>query len=256
MALNIQIRHDTEMAQIMSQQPSPPNANPHPLRATILSILLVIGLYGLLFGMPFAVGFVLLILVHEMGHVIVLRWMGYSATAPVFIPFVGALISMKEQPKSAQAEAIVAYGGPLLGTVGAFIVYAAYYYTRLPFFLVLALLGFLINLFNMIPVSPMDGGRIATAISRWLWLPGLGLLVFLFFQLWNPLILVIAGLGAYRAYQQLFRPASLGNETDYFDVTPLGRFWMSIAYFGLILVLSYFVRLSYNQLTLLGHAGL
>lgn len=219
----------------------------HPIRTTLISMMIAVLVYGLFFGVPFAVGFVLLIWVHEMGHVLVLKRLGYQASAPVFIPFVGAIIGMKDQPKNAQTEALVGYGGPFVGTVGAYLVYLYYHLTDNSFSLLLAFTGFLINLFNLIPVSPLDGGRIATAISRWLWIPGLLFLLLIFFQVWNPIILIVVLIGIHRAYKSLFRPKAL-EEEGYFTVEPSVRFLISAAYFGLILFLGYFTVVSYRQL--------
>ncbi len=87
--------------------------------ATSASMLVSIGAYAWIWGWRFAVGFVLLLLIHEMGHVVQLRREGIKATAPMFIPFLGALVAMKELPKDAAAEARVGLAGPVLGSLGA-----------------------------------------------------------------------------------------------------------------------------------------
>lgn len=219
----------------------------NPIYATIVSILVAIGIYGLIFGIPLATGFVLLILVHELGHLLMLKYLGYRAAPPIFIPFVGALIGMQDRPINAQAEALVAYAGPFLGTVGAYLVYLLYRFTGVELFLLLAFIGFLINLFNLIPVSPLDGGRIVTAISRWLWLPGLLSLLILFFQIGNPLILLIAGIGLQRTYQSLFKPEEL-EKSGYFNVNPFIRLVITLAYAGLVLFLGHLTLVTYYQL--------
>jgi Zn-dependent protease len=219
----------------------------NPMRVTVISILIAIIIYGLFFGVPFAVGFVLLILVHEMGHVVMLRALGYQANSPVFIPFVGAIIGMKDQPRDAQTEALVAFGGPFIGGIGAYLVYVYYQMTGNPLALTLAFTGFIINLFNLVPVSPLDGGRIATAISRWLWIPGLAFLLFLFFQIGNPIILLVVIIGISRVYKSLFKHEDL-EATGYFTVKPAIRLLVSLAYFGLILFLGRLTWISYLAL--------
>ena len=139
----------------------------------LLSMFVAVWAYGLLWGLPFALGFVLLIFVHELGHVLVLRRQGIRAGAPVFIPFVGAVIAMKGLPRNAYVEALVGIGGPVLGSVGALFCLMVGWVTGSPFWHALAYTGFLLNLFNLLPVSPLDGGRIVGVISRWLWRRGL-----------------------------------------------------------------------------------
>ncbi|WP_028562131.1 site-2 protease family protein [Paenibacillus pinihumi] len=139
----------------------------------LISMGITIGAYALISPIWFAIGFVMLILVHELGHVLAAKRKGLPVSAPLFIPFVGALITMKRHPKDAVTEAYIAYGGPLIGTIGALAVYAAGYLFDNPLLFVLANVGFLINLFNLLPIHPLDGGRIATAVSRWLWVVGL-----------------------------------------------------------------------------------
>ncbi|WP_270169624.1 site-2 protease family protein [Paenibacillus sp. SYP-B4298] len=159
----------------------------------LVSMAVTIGAYALISPVWFAVGFVLLILVHELGHVWAAKRKGLPVSAPLFIPFIGALITMKRHPKDAATEAYIALGGPLLGTLGAMAVYIAGVVLDNPLLFVLANVGFLINLFNLLPIHPLDGGRIATAVSRWLWVVGLvgGAIVlvyrfsFLMFLIWS-----------------------------------------------------------------------
>jgi Zn-dependent protease len=158
----------------------------------LISMMISIWAYAQLYPVGFAVGFVLLLLVHELGHVIAAKRIGLPVSAPLFIPFVGALITMKKQPLDAKTEAYVAFGGPILGSIGALAVFGAAYYMDSPLLYSLAYIGFLINLINLLPIHPLDGGRIATAVTRWLWLiglvGGLGLIIylrsFLFFIIW------------------------------------------------------------------------
>jgi Zn-dependent protease len=218
-----------------------------PWRLSIVSIMVAIGVYGLILGIPFAVGFVALILVHELGHLIVLKHLGYRSTSPIFIPFVGALIGMKDRPENAQNEALIAYGGPFVGSIGAYAVYLYYLYSGDRFFLLLAFVGFLINLFNMIPVSPMDGGRIATAISRWMWLPGMAGLLYLYLQIWNPLLLLIMAIGGFRVWKSLFGTDELVQE-GYYTVEPRIRMLITLAYVVLLIFLVRLTMVTFHQL--------
>src|SRR5207245_11385732 len=122
--------------------------------------------YATIWGLPFAVGFVLLIFVHELGHALVMRQQGIPAGAPVFIPFVGAVIAMRGLPRDAYVAAVVAIGGPLLGSLGAAACLGGAVTTGARFWYALASTGFLINLFNLIPLYPLDGRLISAASSR------------------------------------------------------------------------------------------
>src|SRR5579862_7374705 len=137
------------------------------------SMIVSIGAYALLGGWWFGVGLVALIFVHEMGHVLALRRQGVPASAPLFIPFMGAVIGMKKMPENAWREAEVALAGPLLGSVGAAAVWLAGSYFHSQFLVGLAFVGFFLNLFNLIPVVPLDGGRAVAALHPAIWLLGL-----------------------------------------------------------------------------------
>ncbi|HEX5244292.1 MAG TPA: site-2 protease family protein, partial [Tepidisphaeraceae bacterium] len=107
----------------------------------------------------FAFGFVVLMLVHEMGHVFATWYYGLSASPPIFIPFIGALINLRQSPPNAKVEAIVGIGGPLLGTIGALACYVAYLAVpgwRTEVLKDVTLLGFFLNFFNLLPVPPLD----------------------------------------------------------------------------------------------------
>ena len=130
----------------------------------VLSMLVSIVAYSLFFGWSFAVGIVLLILVHEMGHVIELRRQGVPASAPLFIPFLGAFVNMRGSPRSAYQEALSGLAGPLVGTAASVVVAFWANATGSNFLMALAFFGFFVNLFNLLPVLPLDGGRAAAAL--------------------------------------------------------------------------------------------
>lgn len=151
---------------------------------TVISMAISVGGYALLFPFEFAIGLVIMIFIHEMGHVWAAKRKGLPVSAPAFIPFLGALITMKKQPSDAATEAYIAYGGPLIGTLGALASYGLGVWTGEKIFYVVAMVGFFLNLFNLIPIHPLDGGRIVTAITRWLWVVGLvlGLVVIIYLR--------------------------------------------------------------------------
>jgi Zn-dependent protease len=140
---------------------------------TLGTMFISIVAYGLAFGWPFAVGFVLLLLVHEMGHVIQLRREGVEASAPVFIPFVGAVIAADSMGENAAAEARVGLAGPILGTIGTLIPLAIWLATGSDLWRAVAYVGFFINLINLLPVLPLDGGRAMAVLGPYVWFAGI-----------------------------------------------------------------------------------
>ena len=145
------------------------------------SMLFSIFLYSSMGGWQFAVGLVLLIFIHEMGHVIANWHYGVKQSAPIFLGIFGAVIFLKGNLRNAWEEAVVGIAGPLLGTVGALSCYVLYLHTGNPLAGQLAFFGLFINLFNLLPITPLDGGRTAAAITPFLW--GLGLAGLALFEL-------------------------------------------------------------------------
>src|SRR5919107_513393 len=173
------------------------------LFTTSASMLVSIGAYSLIWGWKFAVGFVLLLLVHELGHVIQLRREGIPASAPMFIPFLGALVAMKEMPKDAAAEARVGLAGPVLGSLASLVPLVVYGLTGDELFKALAFVGFFLNLFNLLPVLPLDGGRAMAALTPWMWLVGYALLIAVGIAFPKPIILLILLFGGLELWRRL-----------------------------------------------------
>ncbi|HYQ79088.1 MAG TPA: site-2 protease family protein [Solirubrobacterales bacterium] len=159
--------------------------------ATLGTMFVSILAYGLAFGWPFAVGFVLLLFVHEMGHVIQLRREGVEASAPIFIPFLGAVISAKSLGKDAAAEARVGLAGPVLGTAATLVPLALWLATGSDLWRALAYIGFFINLINLMPVLPLDGGRAMAVLGPMVWLVGILIAVAATVVFLGPFMLVI-----------------------------------------------------------------
>ncbi|MEW9699685.1 site-2 protease family protein [Paenibacillus sp. SI8] len=148
----------------------------------IVTMFITVWAYASLWPLPFAIGIVLMILIHELGHVVAAKMKGLPVSAPVFIPFLGALITMKKNPTDAATEAFIGIGGPILGTIGATAAFALGVYTDIPVIVSVAYAAFYLNLINLLPIHPLDGGRISTAVTRWLWIVGLiGGLVFIYY---------------------------------------------------------------------------
>jgi Zn-dependent protease len=207
---------------------------------TFLSMFVTIWVYSLMFGWRFAAGFVFLILVHEMGHVIAAKMVGLPVSAPLFIPFIGASIVMKENPRDAWTEALMAYGGPLAGCIGSWICWFIALQFHLNWVLAVASLSFLINLFNMIPVPPLDGGRICAAVSPWFWLIGLVLLGLsvVYFHAWNSIVIILLVLFvAFPRIKQTLFGASDPVLKAYYQTHISNRLTMAFLYLGLLAAL-------------------
>src|SRR5689334_19211860 len=198
----------------------------------LFSMLISFGAYLLLGPWWFALGLIALLFVHEMGHVLEARRQGLPVSVPVFIPFMGALITMKEMPHDAWREARLAIAGPIIGSLGALVLYVAGVAYNSHDLKALAFLGFFINLFNLLPVIPLDGGRITAALHPALWFVGfLGLLALVIYRP-NPiliLILLLAGSELWRRWQLRHHP----ELQEYYRVAPHRRVIMGALYFGL-----------------------
>ncbi|MBN1611970.1 MAG: site-2 protease family protein [Polyangiaceae bacterium] len=133
---------------------------------TLLSMVLSLGLYWSVWGWQFALGFVLSIYVHEMGHVAALRRMGIPATSPMFVPFVGAFVRLKHAPRTVHEDAVVGLAGPISGLLCALACYGVYAATGTSIWGALARSGAWINLFNLVPIWQLDGGRGFNAMAR------------------------------------------------------------------------------------------
>lgn len=205
-----------------------------PAVATLLSGLLSVGAYALLFPWQVAVGLVLMIFIHEMGHVAEIRRQGMAATAPIFMPFFGAAIFMRQHAQTPVKQAEIGIAGPIAGTLGAVAALVLYASTHVELFLVWAYFGFLINLFNLIPFAMLDGGWILAPISKWVQVAGLGVLVALFFAgTVNPLVLVIVLFGMPMVWRRFRDPAYDAYLTS--DPAParytVGALWLALLIF-------------------------
>jgi Zn-dependent protease len=206
------------------------------LFTTSASMLVSIGAYALIWGWKFAVGFVLLLLIHELGHVWQARREGLDASAPLFIPFLGAAIALRELPKDAAVEARVGLAGPILGSLGTCIPLAIWLITGEELFQALAFFGFFLNLFNLAPVLPLDGGRAMAALTPWMWLVGYALLVAAAVLFPNPimlLILIFGGLETYRRWKERKHP----EQQRFYALRPRTRVAVAATYVGLALAL-------------------
>jgi Zn-dependent protease len=214
---------------------------------TGLSMVVSIAAYAWIWGLPFAIGFVLLILVHELGHVLELRRQGVPASAPLFIPFLGAVIGMKELPDDAWKEAKVALAGPILGSIGALACWVAAEATGSELLQALAFVGFFLNLFNLIPIVPLDGGRAAGALHPALWFVGLLMMVGLVVVNPNPLLVIIVVLGGLDLWRRWRERGEVG---DYYRLSFAQRATVGVVYLGLVAALAVAMSATYVERTL------
>src|SRR5215813_8023426 len=198
---------------------------------TLLTLLLSFGLYWAVIGPWAAAGLVAMVLVHEMGHVIEIRRQGMQASAPLFIPFFGAAIFQRQHPTDALKQAQIGIAGPLAGTVGATAAFVLYGTTHSPYILWWAYIGFLINLFNLIPVGMLDGGWIMAVVSKWFQIVGLVAIAaaVVLFHI-NPIVLFVVLLGL-PAVTERFR----NDKLPYYQSVPVpARLAMGAAWLLLV----------------------
>ena len=200
---------------------------------TLATMLLSIGVYATQWGWGFATGFVILILIHEAGHAVAMRREGIPASAPVFIPFVGAFIAMRGRPRNAYVEAKVALGGPLAGSIAAWATLAAGLAFGRPLLVGLGHAAVFLNLFNLIPVSPLDGGRIAGVFTRAFWIVGYAVGIAVTIITRSPILVLVMVVGLYTMWQSARHPVP-----GYHDVPAGQRLGMGLAYAVLVIALA------------------
>lgn len=201
--------------------------------------------YAVKWKFAFAAGFLALIVIHEFGHAVAIRAKGLRAGAMVFIPFIGGAVTLKDQPRSAFDDAQIGIAGPIFGTLAALGARIVFYFTGSSLWLVLAYAGFLLNLFNLLPIAPLDGGRVAGAISKWTWIAGGVIVTFLMIKHNNPFLIFILLLGVY----QLYRSVTHDETEKFYDVTPSQRRTIALMYFVLVSFLGYETALLHRILT-------
>ncbi len=222
------------------------------------SAIVSIVIYSFLFGWPFAVGLVALLFIHEMGHALVMKLKGLPVGGMIFIPMLGAAVLMSKMPKNAKDEAEVGIAGPIAGAIASSVclLLALQSPHIRSIWAPLAYFGFFINLFNLIPIVPFDGGRILAAIDRRIWIVGfLGLLGFLIwswingnFSPWLLFFVIMAGIQFWSR-----RAGANTAEAKAYYTVPLGeRIVLSVLYFGLAAVLVLGMSLSHNLIFAVG----
>jgi len=201
---------------------------------TILTMLVALAVYTSIFGWQYAAGFVALIFVHEMGHFLAAKQRSLAVSAPTFIPFVGAWIELKDQPMDAETEAYVASAGPLFGTVAATVIYLWGREAESGLLLAIAYSGFFLNFFNLIPLSPLDGGRMTAILSPRVWFLGVPIMLALMLYRPSPLLILIC-VAAIPALKQAWHFDKNSEENRAYYSAPLamkveyGAFYLALA---------------------------
>jgi Zn-dependent protease len=204
---------------------------------TLITMVIAIWFYTLFFGPAFAIGLVVLILVHELGHFIVARWMGLPARLPIFIGPLGAVTSLRRSPGDAGKSGIIAVAGPALGTVAALICFllaeaATPGYSRY-LLLALAYFGCFLNLINLIPVGFLDGAKVADAIPKWMNVLGLLVVAGVVLLFGNPIGLIFLVLGIFHTISRFRRSNQITAQAQ---TAASRRVGLGAAYVGILLV--------------------
>jgi Zn-dependent protease len=220
-----------------------------------ITALISIGAYALLFGWSFAIGLVALLFIHEMGHVVVMRMKGLPISGMVFIPMLGAAVFMSRMPANARDEAEVGIAGPIAGAVASSVCLLIAF--TLPnssgIWAALAYFGFFMNLFNLIPIVPFDGGRVLAAIDRRIWIIGfLGLVAI---QIWEwiqgtaSIWLLLFILVAATQFWARKGGAKTPEAQAYYAVPLSERIILGLVYFGLAAILVLGMTLTHNMMS-------
>jgi Zn-dependent protease len=218
---------------------------------TSASMLVSVGAYALIWGWKFAVGFVGLLFMHEMGHYIQLRREGVRPTGMLFIPFLGAAVGTRSLGGSALAEARVGLAGPILGSLATAALLPIAAATDDDFWRALAFTGFFLNLFNLLPVVPLDGGRAMAAMAPWMWFVGFGVMVLMLLVWPNPILLLIVLLGGFETYRRWKqRKDPVEGNAEYYRVKPIHRLLVAGVYVALVVALAIGMDLTHVERTL------
>ena len=218
---------------------------------TSASMLVSVAAYAVIWGWRFAVGFVALLFLHEMGHVVQMKREGVKVSGMLFIPFLGAAVGARSLGGSAVAEARVGLAGPVLGTLGTLVVAGIYLATGEDFWRALAFVGFFLNLFNLLPVLPLDGGRAMAAMAPWMWVVGFAALLAMLILAPNPILIIIllfGGMETWRRYKQ--RKSGMEGNAAYYKVKPIHRLAVGAVYVGLLVLLGVGMDLTHLERTL------
>lgn len=212
------------------------------------SMLVTIVAYAVRWPLGLVVGFVVITLIHEIGHALVIRAKGLRTGVMVFIPFIGGAVTLRDQPHSAYDDAQIGLAGPIAGTFASLVALQLFKWTSYPEWLLIAFAGFVINLINLLPIGLLDGGRISAAITKWMWVFGGGFLVYKVWTQPNPLMIAILILAAFQVYASIRREK---EEKAFYDITVTQRAAVAFVYFLLVVFLGHQTYMAYARMAAL-----
>jgi Zn-dependent protease len=225
------------------------------LGKSFLSMALSIGIYAMFFGWPYAVAIVLLLFIHEGGHWIWMKVHGLNPQAPIFVPGMGAYVAMTKLPPDAMTRAWVAFAGPLIGGLAAAGMYWGGAQTGNGWLLAAGSTGFFLNLLQLIPAKPLDGGFVVQAISKWLLLPGALILLAAAVVLHSVLLLIIAGIACFSVFKMVTsHGVPSPGEEGIIPATPAQKALIGVAYIALVGMLAYLYVLSQTTVAVAMHS--
>jgi Zn-dependent protease len=193
-----------------------------------------------------AIGFVVITLIHEIGHAVAIRMKGLRAGMMVFIPFVGGAVTLKDQPRTAYDDAMIGLAGPVAGTMASLVALQVYKWNGQTLWLVIAGGGFLLNLVNLLPIGMLDGGRISAAITKWMWVFGGGLLLYKVVKQPNLLLVLVVLLVAFQVYASIVREH---DDKSFYEISGSQRAFVAFAYFSLLIFLGHQTYTTLHRLT-------
>jgi Zn-dependent protease len=201
----------------------------------LLSFAAFAGIYWALYGVKFGVGLAVLILVHELGHLVAVRRRGLAADLPMFIPGFGAYVRWNAAGVTPDTRAFVSLAGPLAGALGALLCVLIWWQTRVGLWMGLASFSAFINLMNLIPVWTLDGSQAMAAINR-AGRIGIAIAALLFAAFFSqPMLLLVAGGAAYRAFEKTLTadmPARYGVTAYFITLVAALGYLASLAALG------------------------
>jgi len=208
------------------------------------SMLVTVAAYATQYRIGLVVGFVVVTVIHEVGHAVVIRAKGLHAGWMVFIPFIGGAVTIKDQPRTAYDDAQIGLAGPIAGTFASLVALQLYKWTNNPLYLLIAFVGFSINLLNLLPLGLLDGGRISGAITKWMWLIGGAALTYKTITHPNVLLVLVLLLSLFQVYASIVREKG----EEFYRITGGQRAAVAVAYFSLVIFLGHQALMTFDRL--------
>jgi Zn-dependent protease len=217
------------------------------------SMLLSLAIYATIWGWRYAAGFIALLFAHEMGHYVAARQRGLNVGAPAFIPFMGAWIALEDHPANVETEAYVAIAGPIVGTVAALAVYLWARSEDSGLLLAISYSGLFLNLFNLLPISPLDGGRVTAVLGPRVWFLGVPLLLALMLYRPSPMLVIVVILAAPQLMKAWRYDPKAPENVAYYGVPLQTKLEYGVAYLALAALLAVMTYDVHDMLSRLTH---